>query len=217
MSGIGRRDVVLGAAAMGAALAAGCSNNNPATPAASPDDMAIGLPNAPVTMIEYASVMCPICKAWHDAMWAQFKQHYIDTGKVRFIMREFPTGDMAPSVVVAAFQVARCGNATPEQYFSRVDVFYDQQPAFFATGGQNELVRQKLVDIGKAANLSEQQVMDCINDPSGGTRMQRLYTAGSNLGVSGTPTLFLNGRKLDPTPGNFSELSHVVDAAVSGH
>ena len=212
---IRRRELVLGAAAAGASIAAGCSGSS--TPGATPDDVAIGAANAPVTLIEYASVMCPICKAFHDAMWTQLRHNYIDTGKVRFIMREFPTGDLQPADVVAAFQVIRCGNATPDQYFSRVDVFFDQQQAFFDTHGDNEQVRQKMVEIGQSANLSEQQVMDCINDPAGGARMTRLYQGGNTLGVQGTPTLFLNGTKLDPTPASYAELARRIDAAIAGH
>lgn len=212
---IRRRELVLGGATLGASMAVGCSGSS--TPGATPDDVAIGAANAPVTIIEYASVMCPICKAFHDTMWTQIKHTYIDTGKVRFVMREFPTGDLSPAAVVAAFQVIRCGNATPEQYFSRADVFYDQQQSFFDTRGDNEQVRLKLVEIGKSANLSEQQVMACINDPAGGARMTRLYQGGNALGVNGTPTLFLNGNKLDPTPGSFAELSRLIDAAIAGH
>ena len=176
----------------------------------------LGAANAPVTLMEFASVMCPICKAFHDGMWTQLKQNYIDTGKVRFVLREFPTGDMPPAVVVAAFQVARCGNATPQQYFSRVDVFYDQQSSFFSLRS-NDDVKAKLLEIGQAANLSEQQINDCISDPTGAARMQRFSENGATLGVTGTPTLFLNGRKLDPTPGTYAELSRVLDAAIAGH
>ena len=87
---IGRRALLLGAAALGA----GCGGAN-GKASVSPDDMAIGSPNAPVTLIEYASSTCPHCAEFHETVWDQLKTNYIDTGRVRFVFREFPT-DPAP-------------------------------------------------------------------------------------------------------------------------
>src|SRR5262245_20812558 len=93
------------------ALAA-CQNKGGGAAGEAAGDMAIGDPKAPVQLIEYASVTCPHCREFHDRTWAKLKANYIDTGKVRFIFREFPT---APEeLAVAGFQVARCGNRTPQ-------------------------------------------------------------------------------------------------------
>lgn len=205
-----RAILVLGAAA----LAAACQRN--AAGASDAADMAIGAANAPATLIEYASSTCPHCAEFHRTVWDQLKANYIDTGKLRFVFREFPTPP--PQVAVAMFQLARCGGATPEQYLARLGVLFDQQQQIFA-GGTIEGVRGKLVEIGQQAGLSEQQVMDCINDEAGAERIRRTVEAGqSQFNITGTPTLILNGRKLeDPAVLTYEGLSRAIDAAIAAH
>ncbi len=172
---------------------------------------------APVTIIEYASVMCPICKAFHDAMWTQLKHNYIDTGKVRFIMREFPTGDLPPADVVAAFQVVRCGNATPDQYFARADVFYDQQGELLRHARRQ---RTSAPEAGRYRQVreSERAAGDGLHQ-----RSRRRPAHGSLVQERRRPRrhrhadAFLNGTKMDPTPGTYAELARKIDAAIAGH
>ena len=210
---IGRRQVLVGASAL---IGLAACNKAGAGGGASADDMAIGAANAPATLIEYASVTCPHCREFHSTVWDQLKANYIDTGKVRFIFREFPTPPM--EVAVAGFQVARCGGATPEQYITRIGVLFDQQQAIFATGSM-EGIRQKLVEIGAGAGLSEQQVMDCISDQAGADRVRRVDEAGINqFNIQGTPTLILNGHKLDTAEAvTYPGLSRLIDQAIAGH
>ena len=121
MAAIRRREILLGAAGVGAALAAGCGGaSGQAGAGASPDDMTIGAANAPASLIEYASVTCPHCREFYETVWADLKRNYIDTGKLRYTFREYPTPPAA--VAVAGFQLARCGGASPEQYITRVGV-----------------------------------------------------------------------------------------------
>lgn len=210
MFAIGRRHLLVGAAAL---AVAGCDGaNGSATP--SPDDMVLGSADAPVTIIEYASTTCGHCAAFHEAVWPQLKTNYIDTGRVRFIFREFPTDPAA--VAVAGFQLARCNSATPEQYFTRVGVLFQQQRAIFATGSMAG-VRDKFIEIGGAAGLSEEQVMGCINDPAGAARITRTVEEGSRqFQITGTPTLILNGEKLtDPSAVTYEGLSRLIDAAIA--
>ncbi len=214
MFAIGRRNLLLGASALalaGALAACGGANGNAAV---SPDDMVLGAAEAPVTLIEYASTTCPHCAEFHDTVWDQLKQTYIDTGKVRFVFREFPTAP-AP-VAVAGFQLARCGGATTEQYFVRLGELFRQQRSLFATlqvdGG-----RQKFIDIGAAAGLSEQQVMACITDEAGAERIRRIVEAGNrDFNITGTPTLILNGRKLDdPSAVTWEGLARLIEAELA--
>lgn len=211
MFAIGRRELLLGAGALGLI---GCDGAN-GQAGASAGDMAIGAENAPATLIEYASVTCPHCREFHDRVWDQLKANYIDTGKLRFIFREFPTPP--PQVAVAGFQIARCGGATPEQYLTRVGVLFDQQQAIFASGTM-EGVRQKLVEIGQGAGLSEQQVMECISDQAGAERIRNTVEEGTRqFQITGTPTLILNGQKLtDPSAMTYEGLSHMIDQAIAG-
>ena len=213
MFAIGRRNLLLGASALALGGLAGCGGAN-GQASASPDDMGIGDANAPVTLIEYASVTCSHCRDFHEAVWPDLKANYIDTGKIRFIFREYPTAP--PAVAVAGFQVARCGGATPEQYLTRVGVLFDQQQAIFASGTM-EGVRQKFVEIGAGAGLSEAQVMECISDPTGAERIRRtVETAEREFAISGTPTFILNGEKLtDPSVTTYEGLSRALDAAIA--
>lgn len=214
MVAIGRRSLLLGASALAlAGLVSACNNANGGG-GVSPDDMVLGDANAPVTLIEYASSTCPHCARFHDEVWDQLKETYIDTGRVRFVFREYPTAP-AP-VAVAGFQLARCGGASTEQYFVRLGELFRQQAAIFAAGS-TEGIRQKFIEIGAAAGLSEQQVMDCINDEAGAERIRRVVDNGNReFNITGTPTLILNGRKLDdPSAVTWEGLSRLIDAELA--
>jgi protein-disulfide isomerase len=211
---VGRRQVILGASL--AALAA-CSGGNGAAAGGGPgpDDMTLGSANARATLIEYASATCPHCAHFHETVWDQLKANYIDTGKLRFIFREFPTPPEA--VAVAGFQLSRCGGATPEQYFARLGEIFRQQHDMFASGTM-EGVRAKLLEIGASSGLSEQQVMQCISDDAGPERIRRIEDGSRQFNVTGTPTLILNGRKLeDPRALTYEGLSQMIDQALASH
>jgi protein-disulfide isomerase len=149
-------------------------------------DMSLGDEKAPVTIIEYASMTCPHCANFHEITFPELKKKYIDTGKVRFILREFPTDPIA----AAAFMLARCGGK--ERYFPMVETLFQQQRTWAV---QRPL--QPLMAIGKQAGLSEagfneclknQQVLDGIEDVR-----QR---AAQKFNVQATPTFFVNGKQL---------------------
>jgi protein-disulfide isomerase len=213
MGGIRRREVLLGA---GAAWAATASAHAQAQSVYGPDDMTIGSAGARTTLIEYASSTCPHCREFYRTVWAPLKANYIDTGKIRYTFREYPTAPGA--VAVAGFQVARCGAPSPDQYLERIGTLFEQQEAIFASGSM-EGIRQKFVEIGAQYHLSEAQVMTCINDPAGADRINRLVSEGrSQFGVDGTPTLILNGQRLDdPDAVTYPGLSRLIDAAIAAH
>lgn len=204
-----RRGLILGASALALGGVLGACNGGGSSGAVTADDMVLGDANAPVTLVEYASTTCPHCAAFHEAAWEQLKTTYIDTGRVRFVFREFPTPP--PAIAVAGFQLARCGGATPEQYFTRLDELFRQQQAMFATGSI-EGVRAKLIEIGGAAGLSDQQVTECINDQAGAERIRRLVEAGRSDGVTGTPTFVINGTRYEGAP-DYENLARALDAA----
>ncbi len=207
MFAIGRRTLLLGATAL---TLAGCNNAGGGT-AISADDIVLGADNAPVTLIEYASSTCPHCADFHENAFEQLKANYIDTGRVRYVFREFPTPP--PAVAVAGFQLARCGGATPEQYFARLGEIFRQQRAMFASGTM-EGVRQKFFEIGSAAGLSQEQVTQCINDEAGAERIRRVIEGAEAFDVTGTPTFIINGQKAEGI-GNYETLSTALDAALA--
>lgn len=209
MFAVDRRVLLVGA---GALALAGCNgaSGNAATTA---DDMVLGQDGAPVTLIEYASTTCSHCAEFHASVWPQLKTNYIDTGKVRFIFREFPTDPAA--IAVAGFQLARCNSATSEQYFARIGVLFEQQRAIFATGSMAG-VRDKFIEIGAGAGLSQEQVMQCINDPAGGERVRRIGEGAAQFQISGTPALVLDGEYLrDPSAYTYEGLARLLDAAAA--
>lgn len=204
---IGRRNLML---SVGAAALLGACGGGSGGAGLTEDDVVLGEADAPVTMIEYASTTCPHCATLHGLIWDQLKANYIDTGRVRFVFREFPTPPEA--VAVAGFQIARCGGATPDQYFVRVSEIFRQQQAMFSSGSM-EGVRRRLLDIGTATGLSETQIEECINDPQGGARIRRILESSRAHNVNATPTIVINGRNYDGAL-TWEGISAALDAAA---
>jgi len=204
MIAIGRRELILGASAL---VLAACKRGGGA--AVSADDMVLGNANAQVTLVEYASTTCPHCAEFHESVWDQLKTNYIDTGRIRFVFREFPTAP-AP-IAVAGFQVARCGGATPEQYFIRIGEIFRTQQALFQSIPA-DAGRRYFVNLGQAAGLTQEQVLQCISDEAGAERVRRMVQAGERDNVTGTPTFLINGTKFEQAP-TYENLSRALDAA----
>jgi len=149
-------------------------------------DMVLGSKDAPVTVIEYASMTCPHCATFTREVFPKLKSEYIDTGKVRFIFREFPLDQVA----LAASALARCvAKDDVQKFFTLIDVLFKQQ---------NELASDALGTInrvGKQAGFSEQMIKDCVQgDPTvqKGILDTREY-AYTKLKVNSTPSFFING------------------------
>lgn len=191
MFALGRRSLLLSAGA--AALLTAC-NGGAGGAQLTDDDVVLGDANAPVTLIEYASSTCPACAAFHELAWERLKADFIDRGQVRMVFREFPTPPEA--VALAGFQIARCGGASPEDYFVRVSELFRQQQATLGSGSM-EGVRRKLLEIGQATGLSETQITECIADPEGAARIRRIVDGARPFAISGTPTLIINNQKYD--------------------
>ncbi len=148
-------------------------------------DMAQGDEKAPVTIIEYASMTCPHCAAFHATTLPELKKRYIDTGKVRFIFREFPLDQLA----LAAFLLARC--AGPDKYFPMIDTLFQQQ---------KEWVTQRplppLLAIAKQAGMSEQQFNECLQNQKLIDGLEEVRQRAMKLNVQSTPSFFVNGNLL---------------------
>jgi protein-disulfide isomerase len=152
-------------------------------------DMALGPANAPVTIIEFASMTCPHCAAFNETVFPKIKSEYIDTGKVHYIFREFPLDDVA----LAASAMARCvAGDDAAKYFALVDTLFRTQ---------NDLVGAPLATInriGKQAGSSEQAIKICVDDdPSIRAKIvDDLKYAHEVLKVDGTPAFFINGERV---------------------
>jgi protein-disulfide isomerase len=149
-------------------------------------DMSLGDEKAPVTIIEYASMTCPHCANFHETTYPELKKKYIDTGKVRFIFREFPLDQLA----AAAFMLARCG--AKERYFPMVETLFQQQRTWAV---QRPL--QPLMAISKQAGLSEAGFNECLKNQQVLDGIENVRQRAANkFNVQSTPTFFVNGKQL---------------------
>jgi protein-disulfide isomerase len=178
----------------GAFPAAAATSPAPAAPAAPAPaappvpPMSLGNPHAPVTVVEYASVGCPHCAVWANTVFPDFRNKYVDTGKVRFEFHEMLTGN--PTLAAAGFLTARC--VAPGKYFQVVDDVFAQQEEIGLKGIE---VLQK---IGEHAGLTPEQFTACLQNPAALNALsQRTFDDAKAHGVTGTPTFFVGGQKLD--------------------
>jgi protein-disulfide isomerase len=161
------------------------------------DEMSLGSPSAKVTVVEYASVACPVCAAFNNEVFADFKKKYVDTGKVRYVSREVISGN--PSLAASGFLLARC--AGPDKYFQVTDAIYHAQSQIYEPDSENVRAgvgRDILVKIAQQAGLNEDQFTKCVGDETAlkalNDRVDRL-TRKDNVGA--TPTFVINGTKLE--------------------
>jgi protein-disulfide isomerase len=155
-------------------------------------DVVLGPADAKVTIVEYASMTCPHCAAFHKDTWPELKKRYIDTGKVRFMLREFPLDPLA----TAGFMLARCDGES--KYYPIVDLLFSQQRAWAYSDKPLDALRQMM----KQAGFSQEKFDSCLKD-------QKLYDAVNAVKakaldvfkVDSTPTFFINGQR---HPGNLS-------------
>jgi protein-disulfide isomerase len=152
-------------------------------------DMAIGPANASVTITEFASMTCPHCAAFNATVFPKIKSEYIDSGKIRYIFREFPLDIKA----AAGSMLARCiAKDDAAKYFAVIDMLFRQQNDWVMKNTTETLTR-----IGKQAGLSQQQVEDCLKDQALLDKIaaDQKYAA-EVLKVDSTPTFFINGEKI---------------------
>jgi protein-disulfide isomerase len=199
-----RRAAVTGAALAAMTMLAACSGSSGSAPAEG--DMALGAPEgAKVTVVEYASVTCGHCAVWQEQVYPEFKAKYIDTNKVRFVFREFPT-DPAP-VAIAGFLIARC--AGPDKYFPVIHEIMASQREMI--GGVPP--RAVLLRIANGAGLSEEQFQACVTDADAIKAMDARIKAALDAGVNSTPYFMVNGEKT--ADSSLETLSEKIDAALA--
>ncbi len=201
-----RRILVL-AAALSVGLA-GCDKLFGHKDAVTADDMSLGNATAKVTVIEYASASCPHCARFNNEVFPAFKAKYIDTGKIHYVFREFLTPPEA--VATAGFLVARC--AGKDKYFSVLDAIFHGQEAMYQSGD----FRGGLLRIAQSAGLSEAQFTACVEDDKAITALNdRVQRFAKQDNITGTPTFFVNGKKLDGEQ-TLASLDGAVAAAQAG-
>jgi len=151
-------------------------------------DVVLGNPNAPVTVIEYASMTCSHCASFHTGTLPQLKEQYIDTGKVKFIMREFPLDNLAG----AASMLARC--VDDDKFYPFVDMLFEKQEQWARADDPVKELRQ----VSKLAGFTEERFNQCVTDQDALEYIQQVRAEGDQkYDIRATPTLIINGQKLE--------------------
>ncbi len=186
--------------------AAACSKGGAGT-ALTQDDMDQGNAQAKVTVVEYASVGCPVCAKWQKEVYPAFKAKYIDSNKIHYVFREMLVGQ-GPEIAVASagFLLARC--AGKDKYFAVTDaIFTSQQQAF-------EAPRETLQNVAKSVGMTDDAFNKCINDDKAMQALQdRVDHHNRDDHVNSTPTFVINGKSLEPGYHSLDEIDAAIKAA----
>ena len=157
-------------------------------------DMAIGEANAPVTIVEYMSTTCPHCAAFHNNTFDAIKTKYVDSGKVRFVLREFPFDPRA----AAAFMLARCNPQDTTklteagQYFPMISMLMKQQEVWAAAQDG----REALLQMSKLAGFTQESFQACLTNQKLLDDVNAVREHGAKeFGVAATPTFLINGKR----------------------
>ena len=168
-------------------------------------DKTLGDPNAPVTIIEYASLTCPHCAHFHETVFPKLKSDYIDTGKVYFIYRDFPLDGRA----LGAAMLTRC--VPEDKYFDFVGLLFDTQRKWAAA--EPAQAEQALLDVVKQAGFTQESFYACLQkqDLVDGIQWVR-QRAKDRFGVNATPSVFINGELTEAF--TFEDIAKEIDAAM---
>ncbi len=171
-----------------------------------PGDMVLGEVGAPVTLIEYVSLTCPHCRWFHENVYPKLKADYVETGKVRYVVRDFPLDWPA----VQAAVLARC--AGPDRYFAFIDVLFRTFDEW--TRSADHL--KQLTQIGELGGLSRERFEACLADKDIEDGIFRsIQEAQAEYDVSGTPTLIVDGGKYEGSL-RFDALAEHLDRLLPG-
>jgi protein-disulfide isomerase len=171
-------------------------------------EMSMGDAKAPVTIVEYASMTCSHCASFHENTFPEIKKRYIDTGKVRFIFREFPLDTLA----AAAFMLARCaGEKDSSKYFAMVDTMFRQQRIWAV-----EKPLPPLMAIAKQAGFAEKTFDACLANQKLLDGIEKVrQRAADKFKVQSTPSFFINGT-LAAGALSVDEMAKLIDPLLKG-
>lgn len=163
-------------------------------------DMQLGKDDAKVTIVEYASMTCPHCAHFHETTLPALKTKYIDTGKARLILREFPFDPSAE----AGFMLARCSK---DNYFPMVDVLFRQQANWAGVAN----TKDALLQISKMAGFTQESFEACLTDQKLLDDVRSVQKRGADeFKVDSTPTFFINGKTYKGAL-SIEEISAIID------
>jgi len=165
-------------------------------------DMALGPADAPVTVVEYASLTCPHCAYFNKEVFPKIKSAYVDTGKIRYVFREFPRDIKDAAGAMLARSIAKDDCC---KYFAIIDLLFRQQDQLL------EKTTETLNRVGKQAGMSQQAIESCLRDQN---LLDKLTAsrkfAVEVLKIPGTPAFFINGAMLEGVP-SFEEFETKIE------
>ncbi len=164
----------------------------------------MGAKSAPVTVIKYASPSCPYCRLFQRKTFPEFKRRYIDTGKVRFILREFPIGFQSGAATLAI----RC--AAPEKRFALYAKFLEQHARWVS----QEVRREPIFQIAKQVGMSRATFDACYENQELIAKLKQIKERGRTLGIIGTPNFFINERR-EKRVLTLADLSEIIDPMLA--
>jgi protein-disulfide isomerase len=169
------------------------------------DDRVLGNPNAPITIVEYASMTCSHCAHFANDVLPGIKKEWIDTGKVKLVLRDFPLDEQA----LRAAMIARC--APPDRFYAFADTFFASQDKW---AGARDF-RDALARLAKFGGMGKDEFDACLKNTALENRIveQRLI-ATKELDVNSTPTFFINGSKFSGAP-TAEEFNKVLSSLVA--
>tara|TARA_A100001037_G_scaffold304879_1_gene343157 strand:- start:2042 stop:2707 length:666 start_codon:yes stop_codon:yes gene_type:complete len=169
-------------------------------------ERSIGSPDAPVTVVEYFSLTCPACASFHNDVYGDLKEKYVDTGKVRFVYSEFPRD----GIDLRAGMMARC--ADPRRYSGLIQVLFKNQPNWTRS---NDPVGE-ISKIGRLAGIDDELFTACLQSEQLADGILEGRQAASAIGVRSTPTFGINGR-LFPGTLSIEEFSEIIDPLLANN
>lgn len=171
-------------------------------------DMTLGNPDAPVTVIEYASFTCPHCAAFHAGPYKQLKADYIDTGKINFVYREVYFDRYG----LWASMIARCAG-TEDAFFGMSDLIYEKQSEW-ARAGEPAAIVGELRKIGLLAGLDAETMESCLQNADQARTLVAWYQENATKdGIESTPSFVINGKRYSNMP--YEEMVQIIDDAAN--
>ncbi|MGN6462797.1 MAG: DsbA family protein [Pseudolabrys sp.] len=179
-------------------------------------DMVLGDEKAPVTIYEYASMTCSHCAHFQKTTFPELKKRYIDTGKVRYVLREFPLDPVA----AAAFMLARCAAQTgdkrdPAKYYMVVDTFFETQSTWAFVQKPSDVL-PNMKKVSKQIGFTDESFDACLKNQPVLDSIEKVRRRGvETFKVDSTPTFFINGkRQAGDLP--MDELAKLIDSQIKG-
>lgn len=173
------------------------------------EDIVLGDPNAPVTIIEYASFTCPHCKNFHEGTFKKLKKNYIDEGKVKFILRDV----FFDRYGLWAAMVARCDNT--EKFYGIVEEIFRRQ-AEWTKGEEDIQIANNLRKIGLSIGMDSETIGECLSDGDMAQALVNEYQKNAEKDkISSTPSFLINGEKMKKS--SYDEFVNKIEEHLKGY